>query len=117
MNQEVTTEKNVDNLLSELEQLLCNERQALLSFSAESIDEVNEKKALLQRELVACRHLLSVAHRERLQDLKRHLRHNLILLVHARNHIHGLLGLEPGSLVFRPSAKPTAGGIRLDMRG
>jgi len=117
MNQEVKTDKNIDELLSDLEQTLCSERQALMSFDAQRVDELNVVKAQLQAKLVACRHLLSISHRDRLENLKRQLRHNLVLLVHARNHVRGLLGFERSCIVFRPSAKPTAGGVRLDMRG
>ena len=115
--QEVTTQRRIDEVLLDIERVLQEERTALLSLDATSIDELNQKKADLQSELSGYRGELSPSQENNLRKLKLELRNNLILLIHARDHIQARLGIERPPVVARPTSKPVVGGTRLNVRG
>lgn len=116
--QEATPNTSTDQLLCELAATLREERTALIHLDAEGIERSAASKSRLS-EAIAQRHAeFTAAHRARLGGLQTDLRHNLILLVHARDHIQTTLGILTG----RPSLpgqvhKPVAESVRLDLRG
>jgi len=114
---EVTTHRSINEALVELEQVLHEEWTALLSLDATSIDELNQRKADLESALSGYAGELSLEQRDCLRQLRRKLRNNLILLVHARDHIQARLGMERPSVVQRPTSRPVVGGTRLNLRG
>ena len=114
---EVTTSRSIDVVLFELAQVLNEERAALLALDATHIDALNIRKLGLDTELAAHTGDFSDSQKSCLQTLKQQLRNNLILLVHARDHIQARLGFEEPPIVPRPSAKPVVGGSRLNLRG
>jgi hypothetical protein len=115
--QEVTTHRSINEVLVDLEQVLQEERTALLSLDASSIDELNQRKTGLESELSGYKGDLPVEQRSRLEHVRLQLRNNLVLLIHARDHIQARLGLERPSVVQRLASKPAVGGIRLNLRG
>ena len=115
--QEVTTQRRIDEVLLDIEQVLQEERTALLSLDATSIDALNQKKSDLESELSGNKGELSPSHENHLRQLKLQLRNNLILLIHARDHIQAGLGIERPPVVPRPTSKPVVGGTRLNLRG
>ena len=114
---EVTTHRSINEALVELEQVLHEEWTALLSLDATSIDELNQRKADLESALSGYTGELSLEQRDCLRQLRRKLRNNLILLIHARDHIQARLGMERPSVVQRPTSRPVVGGTRLNLRG
>ena len=104
-------------MLLDLEEVLHKERDALLSLDATAIDALNGRKLDLESELSAYAHELSAAQLARLTQLKHQLRNNLILLIHARDHIQARLGIESPPIVPRCASKPVVGGNRLNLRG
>ncbi len=115
--QEVTTHRSINEVLVDLGQVLQEERTALLSLDATSIDELNQRKAALESELSGYDGELSLEQQDRLKQVRLQLRNNLVLLIHARDHIQARLGIERPSVVQRPASKPVVGGTRLNLRG
>ncbi len=115
--QEVTTQRSISEVLVELEQVLQEERTALLSLDASCIDDLNQRKADLESALSGYKGELSLEQQRQLAKLKLQLRHNLVLLVHARDHVQARLGIERPSVVQRLASKPVVGGTRLNLRG
>jgi|GEM_PF-3486033 len=114
--QEVTNKRRVDEVLIDLEQILCEERKSLLALDAESIDALNPRKSSIERELLAFAPDELLGERERLDALRTRLQENLVLLVHAREQVQRRLGIE-----LKPVASPRpstpAAGVRLNLRG
>jgi len=115
--QEVTNTRSIDEVLLDLEQVLNEERDALLSLDADSIDALNQRKSDLQSELSGYSGELSPQQERCLKQLKYRLRNSLILLIHARDHIQARLGIESPPVVPRLASKPAVGGNRLNLRG
>jgi hypothetical protein len=115
--QEVTNHRSIDAVLIELQQVLHEERDALLSLDATQIDALNSRKLSLDKELATYDGDWTDSQQFRLEGLKQKLRNNLILLMHARDHIHSRLGIESAPVVSRPTSKPAVGGNRLNLRG
>ncbi len=113
------TQRAVADLLTELEETLGQERRALISLDLEEIEACAAKKATLSEILSGRRHELTASHGERVRRLELGLRHNLVLLAQARDHVHGTIEILAGGRVpvSRPSSKPVAEGVRLDVRG
>ena len=105
-------------MLVDLEQTLRDERGYLLALDAASIDALNPRKAGLEKELRAFAPEELLQSRSRLDGIRRQLQENLVLLVHAREHVQQKLGIEPPPIVVaaRPS-NPAAAGTRLNLRG
>jgi len=115
--QEATSQRTINEALSDLEQVLQSEREALLSLDATSIDELTQRKTDLESELSSFRGAMSPGQQNRLRQIKLQLRNNLVLLIHARDHIQARLGIEQPPIVPRLASKPAAGGTRLNLRG
>ncbi len=115
--QEVINHRSIDCVLSDLAQVLNEERDALLALDATHIDALNSRKLSLDTELAALAGNFSDSQEPCLQALKQQLRNNLILLVHARDHIQARLGIEEPPIVPRPTTKPVVGSSRLNLRG
>lgn len=116
--QEVTTSPPIDTLLDELEQVLIDERRALIAVSAEGIELFAQRKSALNDAIRERKGDLTAAHQLRLRAIHQDIRHNLILLVHAREYVQTTIGLLTGqSPTLRPFAKPIAESVRLDLRG
>ncbi len=115
--QEVRPNRSIDVVLLELEQVLRDERTALLVLDAASIDAINTRKSVLESELATFVREHLVAHSERLSSIKKQLQENLVLLVHARDQIQHRLGLEPLSVVPHRASAPAVSGSRLNLRG
>lgn len=116
--QEATTNPNVTQLLDELAHVLSEERDALIHMDAEGIERTAATKATLSEELHRRREEFNDTNRARLRVIQTDVRHNLILLVHARDHIQSTLGILTG----RPTLpgqmhKAVAESVRLDLRG
>jgi hypothetical protein len=116
--QEASPNTSTDQLLNELAATLREERDALVHMDAEGIERSSAAKSRLSDELAQRRGEFTNAHRKRLNILQTDLRHNLILLVHARDHIQTTLSILTG----RPTTpgqmrKPVAESVRLDLRG
>lgn len=115
--QEVIYKRRIDEVLVDLEQLLTDEKKYLLDLDATSIDALNPRKTQVERELLAFAPEDLLSYRERLELVRRRIQENLVLLVHAREHIQRKLGIEPqGTGAGRPSS-PVAAGTRLNLRG
>jgi hypothetical protein len=114
---EVTTHRSINEALVDLEQVLQEERTALLSLDATSIDELNQRKADIESALSGYAGELSLEQQDCLSQLRLKLRNNLILLIHARDHIQARLGMERPPVVQRPTSRPVVGGTRLNLRG
>lgn len=115
--QEVINQRSINEVLVDLEQVLQEERTALLSLDASSIDDLNQRKADLESALSGYKGELSLQQQGHLVQLRAQLRNNLVLLIHARDHIQARLGMERPSVVQRLASKPVVGGIRLNLRG
>lgn len=116
--QEASLQPSTDQLLSELASTLCEERRALIHMDVEGIERSASSKSHLSDELAQRRQQFTAAHRSRFTALQTDLRHNLILLVHARDHIQTTLSILTG----RPNLpgqihNPVAESVRLDLRG
>lgn len=115
--QEVNRNRSIDGVLIELEQVLRDERSALLVLDAASIDAINCRKAKLEAELATCVREHHAAASDRLNGIKRQLQENLVLLVHARDQIHQRLGFVPAPIVSQRASTPAVSGCRLNLRG
>lgn len=115
--QEVTTNRSIDEVLLELEQVLSDERTALVSLEATSIDALNIRKIALQAELALFAREHFVTRADRLSSLRRQLQENLVLLVHARDVIQHRLGIEPAPIATHRASVPANAGSRLNLRG
>lgn len=115
--QEVTHKRSLDEVLLDLEQTLRDERKCLLTLDATSIDELNPKKAGLERELLAFTPQDLLEQRDRLDGIRRHLQENLVLLVHARDQVQRRLGIEEQPVITTRPSNPAAAGTRLNLRG
>lgn len=116
--QTAETNNSIDQRLTELVQILGEERAALIQMNIEEIEHSTAQKAKLNEELIQRRGEFTDTHRARLKGIQTEVRHNLILLVHARDHIQGTLSVLTG----RPSLpgqfhQPMAESVRLDLRG
>jgi len=116
--QEASTHATTDQLLSELANTLREERDALVHLDAEGIERSAADKARLSDALGQCRAGFTPVHTARLSALQTELRHNLILLVHARDHVHNTLGILTGrSNLPAQIHKHSTESVRLDLRG
>lgn len=116
--QEESPKISSDQLLSELAETLREERAALIRLDTEAIERSAAEKSRLSDALAQRRGELTADHRARFDAIQTDLRHNLILLVHARDHLQTTLGILTG----QPSPpcrihKPVAECVRLDLRG
>jgi len=116
--QEARQGKSIDSLLDELEQTLVDERRALICVNAESIEETALRKSALNDALLQRKSEIENTHKSRLLAMHQDVRHNLILLVHAREYVQNTIGLLTGQTpTVRPYAKPVTEAVRLDLRG
>lgn len=116
--QEPTHRKTIDELLDELTGVLAQERVALIRVDAESIEQLALVKSHLNDELAERSSSFSSAHLQRFKAIQLDVRHNIVLLVHARDYIHTRLALVTGRIpTTRPFSKPVAESVRLDLRG
>ena len=114
--QEVTNRRGIDEVLTDLEQVLRDERKSLLALDADSIGALNPLKASVERELLAFAPHELTGQRDRLDGVRAQLQENLVLLVHAREQVQRRLGFEPQPVpVARPSSP--AAGLRLNLKG
>ena len=108
----------IDQLIKEISNALEVERKALLRMDAEGIEVAAAQKSALCDELSQKGQQITAAHRSALAAIQADIRHNLILLVHARDHVQGALGILTG----RPSLpghmhQRQPASVRLDLRG
>lgn len=116
--QEATQSPTIDSILEELEQVLVAERRALIQVNAEGIELYAQRKSALNDAIRERKGELTPAHQKRLRTIHQDVRHNLILLVHAREYVQTTIGLLTGqSPTIRPFAKPASESVRLDLRG
>jgi cellobiose-specific phosphotransferase system component IIA len=116
--QEASPKISTDQLLSELAETLREERAALIRLDTEAIERSAADKSRLSDALAQRRSELTTAHRARLDALQTDLRHNLILLVHAKDHIQSTLGILTGcNSLPGQMRKLVADSVRLDLRG
>ena len=116
--QEARQGKSIDSLLDELEQTLVDERRALICVDAETIEATSLRKSALNEALLQRKSEIGNTHKNRLSAMHQDVRHNLILLVHAREYVQNTIGLLTGQTpTVRPYAKPFAEAVRLDLRG
>ena len=115
--QEVTQRRDIDVVLTDLEQTLRDERSHLLALDAASIDALNPRKEGLEKELLAIAPSELLKHRSRLELIRRQLQENLVLLVHARDNVQHRLGIEAPPVVNSRPSSPIAAGVRLNVRG
>jgi hypothetical protein len=115
---EATHPTTIDELLGELEQVLAEERLALIRVDAENIDRFAQRKSELSDLLALRRAELTQAHQQRFKTIQLDVRHNIILLVHAREYVQTRLALLTGRVpTLRPFSKTAAEPVRLDLRG
>ncbi len=115
---EATNQRTIDEILTELAQAIEAERQALISLDEVGMDAALTMKVSLAAELEPLQAQLTSEHRARLAVVHGALRNNLVLLVHARDHVQGVIELFTGaSPVRRPSYQPHHDGGRLNLRG
>lgn len=116
--QEASTKISIDQLLGDLAQALLDERNALVQVDAEEIDLAAARKATLTDQLARYRDEFSDAHRTKLALIQTEVRHNLILLVHARDYVQSRLGILTGRPAIAGQLHPSrAESVRLDLRG
>jgi flagellar biosynthesis/type III secretory pathway chaperone len=116
--QEALHTQSVDDLLESLEQVLSEERAALVKVDAEGIERAAQRKSELSDALGRRSSELTSAHRTRLASIHQNVRHNIVLLVHAREYVQTTLSLVTGQVpTLRPFAKPVTEAVRLDLRG
>ena len=114
---EVTTHRSIDEVLLDLEQVLSDERSAVVSLEAASIDVINTRKTALQSELAVFVREHFVGRSEKLDSLRHQLQENLVLLVHARDAIRHRLGIEPPPIAPHHASVPAGSGSRVNLRG
>ncbi|MBN1609565.1 MAG: hypothetical protein JW940_23235 [Polyangiaceae bacterium] len=114
----------LDELLTLLAATLEDERLALKRLDRPAIDACASRKLELGQLIQGRSRELRHEHREVLRSLRQTLRHNQVLLVHARDQVHGLVellrngGAGIGPLrSMGPRRSMPSSGVRLDMRG
>jgi len=117
-----TQADELTSLLSELEGLLHGETVALKRLDREAIDEFASRKIELLERLGRTMSIarLDPNNRSQLARLHKAALMNQLLLVHARDAVRGTLAMLVGENTARsPSSHPTptAGGMRVDVRG
>lgn len=112
-----SSNSNLDSILTELVSLVEEEREALLRLDSDSIEKLTERKSLLGAMLAQHHDELDASHKSQLETLRAALRHNLVLMVHARDHVQGTLGIITGKPGHPTSYHPTIEPVRLDLRG
>jgi hypothetical protein len=117
--QESFSNANIDELLGNLASALCQERSALTQIDTEGIQRAAAIKVALSEALTHRREQLTDAHRKRLAEIQSDVRHNLILLVHARDCVQNRLSILTGrppqnTGPFQSAAAPS---VRLNLRG
>jgi hypothetical protein len=116
MHEAIST--NIDQLLSDLAETLGEERDALIRVDVEGIERTAARKSALNDALTQHRREFTRAHRAKLQAIQTDIRHNLILLVHARDYIQTTLGIRTGRPAISGQLhKSVAESVRLDLRG
>lgn len=117
MQEDLSTPSATDTIGS-LEQLLAEETQALIRLDSEGVQSIAQRKLKLCEELAAARDAFAQSDRKRLDSLRQRLRHNLILLAHAREHVQITVNLMTGRpSTLGPQEQLSAGPVRLDLRG
>jgi hypothetical protein len=113
-----------DDLLRMLAATLEEERLALKRLDRPTIDACATRKLELGRVIQARSQELRPEHRDALRGLSLALRHNQVLLVHARDQVRGLVemlrkdGSSIGALhAMGPRPSMPTRGVRLDLRG
>ncbi len=110
--------RKLSDLLDDLSEVIGQERAALLALDTGVLDEFAARKVHLVETLSGWQGDVSPEHSERLSDLQKQLRYNLVLLVHARDHVKGVVGLLTGvEPAARPSKMAGGSGFRIDLRG
>jgi hypothetical protein len=110
--------QSIDELLELLEFVLSEERSALVKVDREGIERAAQRKSELSDALSLRARELTTAHRTRLASIHQNVRHNIVLLVHAREYVQTTLSLVTGQVpTLRPFAKPVTEAVRLDLRG
>lgn len=106
-----------NSVLSRLEALLTEERAAIVSLDAASVERcADEKEALLGALLQGPP--LDAGLRAQLAMLRQALQHNLVLLAHARDCVRDALGaMRAGGLVPSGAGRPSRPGSRLHVTG
>lgn len=118
MQTEPTSLRALDEVLSDFECLLADERAALTRLNAERMDECAEGKLQLADELRSLAAELTEAQAERLRSLGKAMRINQVLLVHARDHVRGVIGMLSGESLPSPRRESLPGdAARLSLKG
>jgi hypothetical protein len=117
-NETATQDRRLDDILTELQATLSDEREALKRLDRPRIEQCAIKKLELGQAVQQRAGELGQQHREALRGLSQALRFNQVLLVHARDQVRGLVDfLQHGGSTLRPLHAMPAGGARLDLRG
>jgi hypothetical protein len=116
--QEVASTLTVSELLNELDDVLTEETQALTRLDPTAVDATAKRKLLLSESLSAITQPFSKDERLRLAKIRTKLRHNIVLLAHAREYVQvtakTIVG-QPQSVA--PDYQPPSLSARLDVRG
>lgn len=117
MQEELSTPSATDPIGS-LEELLAEETLALVRLDSEGVQSIAQRKLRLCEELAAKRDTFAQSDKRRVERLQQRLRHNLILLAHAREHVQITVNLMTGRpSTLRPQEQLSPYPVRLDLRG
>ena len=116
--QDSLSNTSIDEILGTLASTLREERGALTKVDTEGIQRTAAAKLALSEALMQRRQELTDSHRRRLNEIQTDVRHNLILLVHARDCVQNRLAILTG----RPQGvgllqQGVSESVRLDLRG
>jgi hypothetical protein len=116
--QEALSSNGIEQLLSDLAETLGDERAALIHVDTEGIERTAARKCALNDALARHRPQFNASHRAKLRVIQTQARHNLILLVHARDYIQTTLGILTGRpTIVGQLPTAVAESVRLDLRG
>lgn len=116
--QEPASKTTVQEVLSALEELLTKETQVLVQLDAAGVEATSQRKLELTQSLAANDQPFTTEERLQLTRVRVKLRNNLVLLAHAREHVHvkvrAMTGRPPP---LTPDQQPSSISTRLDLRG
>ncbi len=113
-----STTRSLDDLLTELLELVSLERNALVRLDLEALEGFAARKEALDQELKGASGTQEPRHRIRLKAVAHELTRNQMLVVHARAQVLGALALLSGSPTGIGAGRQLpSGAVRLNMRG
>ena len=116
--QEVASKLTVLEVLNELENVLTEETQALTRLDPTAVEAASKQKLILSESLSALAQPFNKEERLRLAKIRTKLRHNIVLLAHAREYVQvtvQTLAGRPQSIA--PNHQALSSSARLDVRG